>query len=196
VTCADSRLAGHRYHFGVDHNSPPPTRRRLASSVDAKSEGRSGCLISGAVLGIIVGATFAFYGLPPILRHYYGEKHIAAGAQYVGDAKTVSVARVDITPDPASGPPGEMQGMWFVTVVVTTNKTWSPVPADFEMELTGLSDWVEATAMAVDKSGPGGGIALGDEVRIFLTFPMSASKPEANPRYLHISDPRVRLTLP
>ena len=168
----------------------------MVYQADTKSQGRSGCLITGAVLGIIVGATFAFYGLPPILRHFYGEKHVAANAQYVGDAKTIRVSRIDITPDPAAGLPGEMADKWYVTLVVTTNKTWAPVPSNFQLELTGLGDWVDAAAMAVDASGTGGGIALGEEVHIFLTFPMSLSKPEANPRYLHLSDPRVRFALP
>ncbi|MEO6398546.1 MAG: hypothetical protein ABIP13_08770, partial [Tepidiformaceae bacterium] len=55
--------------------NPASARRRLESAPDPETKGRKGCLIWGAVLGIVVGATFAFYALPPILRHFYGETH-------------------------------------------------------------------------------------------------------------------------
>lgn len=189
-------MAGHRYHFGVSHNSAPPRRRRVVYTAESKSQGRSGCVITGAVLGIIVGATFAFYGLPPILRHYYGEKHIAIGAPYTGDGKTISVTRSETTPDPAADSPAGQPGARFVTVLVSTNKTWTPVPADFQLQYEEVGDWIEAGALAVDHSSAGGGLAVGQDVHLFLTFPLPASKPDAKPLYLHLSDPRVRFALP
>jgi hypothetical protein len=148
------------------------------------------------VLGIIVGATFAFYGLPPILRHYHGEKHITASAEYVGDARTISVVRSDTSPDPEAASSGAQPGGHFLTLRVTTNKTWTPLPADFQIQFEGVSGWVEAAALAVDHSSVTGGVALGQEVHVFLTFPLPAAKPDAKPLYLHISNPRVRFALP
>ena len=51
----------------------PPARRRIAHKSDKPPEHRTGCLVWGAVLGVVVGGMFAAYGLKPILRHYYGQ---------------------------------------------------------------------------------------------------------------------------
>jgi hypothetical protein len=83
-----------------------------------------------------------------------------------------------------------------VTLRITTNKTWTPLPADFQLQFEGVSDWVEAAALAVDHSSATGGLALGEEVQVFLTFPLPASRPDAKPLYLHVSSPRVRFALP
>src|SRR5262245_854065 len=79
----------------------PAVRRRLQSGENPDTKGRSGCLITGAVLGIIFGLTFAFYGLPPILRHYYGEKHVAAGQAYTSGGRSINVVTSASGSEPA-----------------------------------------------------------------------------------------------
>ena len=69
----------------------PAVRRRLQSANPQDTKGRGGCLVTGAILGIIFGLTFAFYGLPPILRHYYGEEKIEAGQAYVDGERRLQV---------------------------------------------------------------------------------------------------------
>lgn len=188
-----------------DPGSAPRVRRRVSPAESPEAKGRSGCLITGAVLGIIVGATFAFYGLPPILRHFYGEQHVAAGQVFEGDAKTVSVSYVGFDPDPASSEVVAVQrvpGWFYLTLDVTTNKTWRPKVSDFSVQFSGVGDWVEADrAHAV---GSGGGLdpvdgqldfPLGERVALFLRFPRPIEA-GATPRYLHIAAPLLRFELP
>lgn len=170
-------------------------RRRLESGKPDDSKGRSGCLITGAILGIIVGATFAFYGLPPILKHFYGEQHIAAGATYEGDGKVMQVVAVS----QLSG--SESPDALRVELDVTINKTWEAKASDFSIEFADGGDWLEATAIGLDQSNPRDVTAtsivfdvpkLAEPHRLQLVFPAHAG----TPKYLHLANPRVRWELP
>lgn len=158
-----------------------PKRRRVLETPAKDTQGRSGCLITGAILGIIVGATFAFYGLPPILKHFYGEKHIAVGQTYEGDAKTIRVLSRE------SG---------SIVLEVRTNKTWAPRPGDFSLQYKGAGDWQQATAATFTDGAPAvfDIPELGETMRVTLMFPPPPSA-GAQAQYLHIADPRVRFDL-
>lgn len=174
----------------------PPVRRQLEQP-SAEKQGRPGCLITGAVLGIIVGATFAFYGLPPILRYYYGEKTVAVGETYSGDAKTLRVVeavRVAIDPGDGSVLP------WFVTVEVLTNKTWRPEADDFSLEVDGVDEWVVADEVSL-LNGAGdpsdaGAIPLGKPALVMVRFEPPAGAKIEDATHLHLSEPRLKFELP
>lgn len=174
-------------------------RRRLESSNGADTKGRSGCLITGAILGIIVGATFAFYGLPPILRHFYGEQHIAAGATYEGDGKVIRVEAV--VPNASAGSTGDTGQGWGAQLDVTINKTWDAKASDFSIEFAEGGDWLEATGIGLDQADfstvTSASIMfdvrrLAEPHKLQLVFPARAGKP----KYLHLANPRVRWELP
>ena len=173
-----------------------PARRRLEAPENPDTKGRKGCLLWGAVLGVVVGAIFAFYGLPPILRHYYGEAHVAAAEFYKGDAKLIRVLRVEtVRPDLPDGPPGTVPPSYYVTLSLVTAKTWAPKASDFSLELGGVDDWVEG--VAYEGANPDGTIllALGEEAEVTIRFPRPIEA-RAAPRYLHLASPRVRFELP
>ncbi|OAI40844.1 hypothetical protein AYO38_05015 [bacterium SCGC AG-212-C10] len=167
-------------------------RRRLEDPTARKTEGRTGCLITGAVLGVIFGATFAFYGLPPILRHYYGEKHVTAGQAYSGDAKTIAVTSVR----PADPSKAALAGGDIVHVIlsVRSNKTWSPQPADFSLELTSGGAWLQALPEVPTVLETSFLMPLGEERTLLLRYRLPEG--EGVPEFLHIASPRVRLALP
>ena len=174
--------------------SPPPTRRRVqASPPKTETEGRTGCLITGALLGIIVGATFAFYGLPPILKHFYGEQHVAAGQPYSGDAKTIRVASAGIQTEAGDG-----GTVFVVELAVETNKTWTLNASDVTLQFPGGGDWQKAESIgSADGLHPGPAFAfrpvdLATEVRLRVVFkPGNAGVPT----YLHLADPLIRFAL-
>ncbi|MEP7215520.1 MAG: hypothetical protein ABI782_04655 [Anaerolineaceae bacterium] len=148
------------------------------------------------MLGVVVGATFAFYGLPPILRHYYGETKVAADEFYEGDAKIIRVLRVESArPDLPDGPPDTVPLSYYVTVRLMTAKTWAPTVSDFSLELRGGGDWV--AGVGYKGANPDGTIPLKllEETEVTIRFqrPIEAS---AVPRYLHLASPRVRFALP
>lgn len=157
------------------------------------TRGRGGCLLTGAILGIIVGATFAFYGLPPILKHFYGEKHIAAGAVYTGDAKVIRVTGAGTTPDIQDAERFSTPGTTWVTLSVTTNKTWLPALTDFSLQFDGVGSWVPASSVASGAEQPLQ-FPLAEERSVSLSFPVPNG--DATPRYLHVADPRIRFELP
>lgn len=166
-------------------------RRRLEDPGAKKTEGRFGCLLTGAILGIIFGATFAFYGLPPILRAIYGEEHIGLGETYSGDGKSL---RVESLRTPGDGSDTSAQAIVHVFLSVRTNKTWNPQIDDFQLELSSGGDWIEPlpSVPAVVESSLL--FPLGEERLLLLRFRL----PEANaePYRLHLAEPRVRFDLP
>jgi hypothetical protein len=173
--------------------SPPPTRRRVqASPPKTETEGRAGCLITGALLGIIVGATFAFYGLPPILKHFYGEQHVAAGQPYTGDAKTLRVVSAGVQTQGGGGT------LFVVELAVETNKTWTLKASDVSLQFPGGGDWQEAESIAsADGLHPGPVFEfrpadLATEVRLRVLFKPGAADA---PTYLHLADPLIRFAL-
>lgn len=164
---------------------------------DPSRQGRTGCLLLGAVLGVIVGLGFALYGLKPILKHFYGEQTVAAGQAYAGDAKTIRVTYAGMVPDPALGGfTSPASGSYYVTVAVTTNKTWAPKVSDFSVQFAGVNHWQPAV------QAPGLGAAdalvlkLATNQLVELRFSLPTGSATATATYLHIVDPRVRMALP
>lgn len=140
-------------------------------------------MLIGAVLGVIVGASFAFYGLPPILRSIYGETKVAAGGAYTGDAKEVRIERVE-----------QQDGVVRVTLSARTNKTWAPRAGQFALELAGGGDWIEAEPP--DEAEPATSLEfeLGERRELVLVFRVPPGR-EGEPEALHLSTPRVRFAL-
>jgi hypothetical protein len=208
-----------RYHGNVSQapiepeTTAPPAppsdqkvRRRVAPEQSEERKGRSGCLLTGAILGVIVGATFAFYGLPPILKHFYGEQHIAVGQTYTGGGKSIRVDAV-LAPDP---PRFGMEAMpaILVRITVTTDEAWTVKPSDFSLEYGNGGDWVEGlgiakadpTALRVTTGMAGPPFVFpqsqtGTETQSNIAFPV-ADAARGAPKYLHLTSPRVRFELP
>lgn len=158
-------------------------RRRLEGARPEDKSGRSGCIITGAVLGVIVGLTFAFYGLPPILRSIYGEDVVSAGETYRGDAKVISVLVVEREDD-----------LYLVTLSVRSGKTFAPVPSDWQLEVATREEWIEALPPDADLPETSLDFELGRERTLLLRFP-APSRLDAVPEALHLASPRVRFEL-
>jgi len=166
-------------------NRESPTVRRRVEEPKPGAEGRGGCIAAGALLGIVVGAVFTFYGLPPILRSIFGETSVAVGAAFEGDAKVIRVEQVST--DAAAG-------LALVTLRITTNKTWYPRPGDFELEFSAGGGRVKANPPDPSQPAPALDFALAEERTLLLRFPVP-SKPGATPKALHLAPPAVRFDL-
>jgi hypothetical protein len=127
------------------------------------------------------------YALPPILRHYYGEKVIAPGEVYSGDGKVIrllevrSFERADV-------------GLAFLVadIVVTAEADWELKAAHFSLELDGVDDWVGAVAAGEEASSTVS-VPAGVETSVSLLFPARVSEGEApTVEALHLSEPRVK----
>ena len=167
-----------------------PVRRRLQSAGDADTKGRNGCLVTGAILGIIFGLTFAFYGLPPILRHYYGEEKVATGEAFVDGQRSISVASI------AAQSPGFGEDLeaFIIEVRTTGFPVDEPRAGRFRLEIEGMEGWL---APAAGSGPPTGDFGLAEGERaIILRFVVPSTNPAvAKPVALHLEDPRVKFDL-
>lgn len=162
--------------------SESPRRRRLETPRQ-NTEGRSGCIITGAVLGIIFGATFAFYGLPPILRSIYGEENVAAGEAYEDSSRTIQVEYVQSEP-----------GQVSVGLRVLVTGSWPVNNSSFTLELSDREEWVQAKPPTPARPETSLGFRNGEERQVVLVFDVNPG--DGDPEALHVSEPRIRFALP
>ncbi len=174
-----------------------PARRRLEQP-SVEKERRTGCLVTGAVLGVLVGIMVGLYALPPILRNIYGETKVAAGETYRGDARVIRVESAGRASDPLGEPsPGMRREDFFVELTIRSSKTWELVLTDFTIEVEGVKDWIKA-AEATTNGEPGLNIPLAEEVRVQLHFVVEVpadSGATLLAEALHLANPRVRFAL-
>lgn len=176
-------------------------RRVLLKSEDESTKGRGGCLALGAVLGVIFGIMFALYGLPPILKHYYGEKNVAVGAAYESEGRTIRVLGVTAGFDPltvGTEPAGTPAKDVIVVTVRTTG--WAenePRQGRYRLEVEGVHDWLNplpAIDAEVQRDPP---LAAGEqEVWLRFAMPEGISAESVRPVELHLEEPRVKFQLP
>lgn len=172
-------------------------RRRIEQPSEDRAK-RSGCLIWGGVLGVLVGIMVGVYALPPILRHYYGETKVAADEFYRGEGKVIRIS----TLGQSSEPLGEArQGMqredWFVTIVVVSQDRWQPKVSDFSLEFNEIGQWQQATD-ATSGGLPFEAVEPGSENQVELHFVAEFLPKDADsltPKALHLSEPRVRFAI-
>ncbi len=175
----------------------PPARRRLEQP-QVDRERRTGCLVTGAVLGVLAGIMIGLYALPPILRNIYGETKVAAGETYRGDGRVVRVESAGRASDPLGEPsPGMRREDLFIELTIRSSKTWELSLADFTIEVEGVKDWIRA-AEATTNGEPGLDVPLAEEVRVQLHFVVevpTGSSASLLAEALHLANPRVRFAL-
>jgi hypothetical protein len=174
-----------------------PVRRRIEQPTEDQKR-RSGCLIWGAVLGVLVGIMVGVYALPPILRHYYGETDVAADEFYEGDGKVIRLASLGQASEPlGEAAAGMRREDFFATVVVVSEDEWRTKPTDFSLELDELESWRQATEATVDGQ-PLDAVPARVETEIQLHFVVEFPRDETSTltlKALHLSDPRVRFSI-
>jgi hypothetical protein len=156
-------------------------RRRLDEKPDPGP--RAGCIMTGAILGIVVGAIFAFYGLPPLLRSFYGETRVDFGETYRGDARMITVLSSERSDDE-----------YVLEVRIRSNKTWDTGPADWKLEISTQRDWIEAKPADLSDPDTSFDFPLGVERTLLLRFP-ATTRVDTELVALHLADPHVRFDL-
>ena len=162
----------------------PGRRRRRLDEPGRDGGNRSGCLMLGAVLGVLVGIMFALYGLPPILRAIYGEETIAAGETYEGDGRVIRVVSVDRVTEPE---------LYLVTLAITSNKTWDVGRETFQLEISTQDEWIPAME-ADGRAETSFDFVLGEPRELLLQFE-APLRVDARPVELHVTDPRLAFEL-
>ena len=185
----------------AEPESASPRRRAVSVQEGGLEAGprekRSGCLMLGAVLGVVFGLGFAFYGLKPILKHFYGEQTVAVSQAYTGDGKVIRVTYYGSSPDPALGGFSHADASsYYFTLSVLTNKAWAPKVSSFSVQFAGVSTWVQIAEAAGSAADGTLAFELGKERLVELRVPAPDALPTAAATYFHIASPRVRIALP
>jgi hypothetical protein len=161
-------------------------RRRLPSNDAGEgTEGRSGCLVAGAVLGVLLGAIFAFFALPPLVNHFFAEEQVPPGQAYSAGGRTVRAVTVEQTA--------------LSTVVhleMTVNTTWTPKAANFTLEYSTGGSWAKALSVLDAATGQplDFDVAhLGKRTEVSVAFRYEPER--GTPRYIHLGDPHIRLEM-
>jgi hypothetical protein len=179
--------------------SQQKTRRRLQTEADSQSRIGRGCLIWGGVLGVVVGAAFAFYGLKPILKHFYGERTVAAGTIYTGSGKELAVTGVTTsgaTSNAACIPAdADPENIVCVAFRVKSDDDWADLEAkDFSLEVKSQHDWIPASSINEAGGGPVH-VTANTPVTVSVHFPAAIGGDPVQPEYLHLTSPRLRFAL-
>lgn len=152
------------------------------------TEGRRGCLLIGAALGIAVGTFVAFFLLPPIFGHFFGAADIELGKSYSSDGLTIRVLSAERQP----GADGQLfPGVFLVKLEVMAITEWAPVGAEFELEVTGTD---ERFFPVSSDPALGGVFPKSNRVPLALTF-AGTERRDALPLKLHLAKPNVRFHL-
>jgi hypothetical protein len=193
TSSAQGRIAYHG--FVVQQKS----RRRLETAEDSGAGIGRGCLIWGGVLGVVVGAAFAFYGLKPILKHFYGEKTVAWSTTYTGGGKQLAVTGVthsgsggDAACKPGDADPASVT---CVAMKVVSNKGWDGLNAsDFTLQVADQHDWLKATSIA-GHGAEAVHVTANTPSTVVVHFPATVGRAAVQPDYLHLTSPRLRFAL-
>lgn len=135
------------------------------------------------------------YALPPILKHYYGEKVVSVNESYKGGGKSIILLDVSQASEPlGEAAAGMRREDFFAHVEVHSNDDWRPLPTDFTLEFKELDDWQRAvTATVADQ--PLDTVIEHHETTIELHFVIEVPKDSTETltvEALHIADPRVK----
>lgn len=170
-------------------DDPQQPRRVVLEKPDEKQD-RTGCLAVGAILGIVAGIMIGMYALPPILKGIYGEKEVAAGLRYEGDARTFQVVSTEVIPDEDGGP-----SRVIVLMDVRSNRSWDATLADWTLEVEHLEDWQRAVS-ATSNGEPGFIVPLAKDVHLELIFEVEPPiEGDMVLEAIHLANPRLRFEL-
>ena len=168
-----------------------PQRRRVQDVPEEDTSGRRGCIVVGALLGVVIGAIFTFFGLPPLLDHLFGEVTVEAGQTLDGAHQVIRVESVTAGPDETTG--DTFEHAVFVRLSVSVDKSWDSKPTDWDLEFEGGTTsgarLGQPTPDAVFQTEPGNTRTL---VLRFHPSPTNVGPPRA----LLLRNPQVRFILP
>ena len=145
------------------------------------TSGRTGCLVIGAVLGIIAGVLFVLFGVGPLLNFLFPTETIAAGDAYHNDKLTLRVDSI--------APAADDDSAYVIHLAVDAKSSWNLEESRFVVK---FADGREVEANPAGPDGPLNRVPQGAST-LSLTFPAGTA---ARPETLHLSEPPVKFELP
>jgi len=168
---------------------PARVRRPVAES-DEPAESpnlRRGCVVTGAVLGILVGALVAFFVVPPLFDHYFGTADVEFGKRYERDGRAITVMSVD---EYIAGRDDQTRHV-SVVLKVEPGDQWSPDVGGFRLH---LQDGLIVQPLTPEAKAPATFPDFNGEARPFALV-YSVPESDAAPDYIEVPGFRAHFHL-
>ena len=163
----------------------------MQDAPEQDTSGRRGCIVVGALLGVVIGAIFTFVGLPPLLNHFFGEVTVQLGARLDGAHQVIRVDSVTMRADDTEGDTTDRAV--FVRLTISVDKSWESKPTDWDLEFDGGA--TAGARLGLPTSEGSLQTEPGKERTLVLRFhPTDANT--GSPHALLLRNPRVRFLLP
>tara|TARA_B110000014_G_scaffold183601_1_gene132678 strand:+ start:1506 stop:1994 length:489 start_codon:yes stop_codon:yes gene_type:complete len=136
-----------------------PNRKRLSIDQDAAPGNRRGCLVTGAILGVLAGFIVGLFVIPPLINRYFADNPIQPGQPYEAENAVITLQKVSVV--------GEILE---VELIIDAFSDWKPVHTDFTIK---FSDDEVFEALPVDPKVPLTELTFlaGESRTLLLRFP-------------------------
>ena len=136
-----------------------PNRKRLSIDQDSATGNRRGCLVTGAILGVLAGFIVGLFVIPPLINRYFADNPIQPGQPYEAENAEITLQTVSVV--------GEILE---VELTIDAFSDWKPVHTDFTIK---FPDAEAIEALPVDPDVPLTGLTFlaGQSRTLILQFP-------------------------
>ena len=137
-----------------------PNRKRFSIDQDAAPGNRRGCLVTGAILGVLVGLIVGFFVVPPLINRYFTDNPIQSGQPYKAENAEITLHKISVGSE-----------ILEVELTIDAYSDWNPVHTDFTLKFP--DDDVVVTALPVDPNVPLTNLTFlaGQSRTLLLRFP-------------------------
>jgi hypothetical protein len=116
-------------------------RKRLPIDQDAAPGNRRGCLVTGAILGVLAGLIVGLFVVPPLVNHYFADNPIQPGQPYKAENAEITLQKVSM-----------VREIVEVELTIDAYSDWKPVHTDFTIKFP--DDEVVVASLPADPTAP------------------------------------------
>ena len=118
-----------------------PNRKRLSIDQDAAPGNRRGCLVTGAILGVLAGFIVGLFVVPPLINHYFADNPIQPGQSYEAENAEITLRKISA-----------LSEILEVELTIDAYSDWKPIHTDFTIKFP--DDDVVVVAFPADPNVP------------------------------------------
>ena len=136
-----------------------PNRKRLSIDQDAAPGNRRGCLITGAILGVLAGLIVGLFVVPPLINRYFADNPIQPGQPYEAESAEITLQKASVVSEIVE-----------VELTIDAFSDWKPVHTDFTIK---FPDDEVVVALPADPNVPPTNLTFlaGQSRTLLLRFP-------------------------
>ncbi len=100
-----------------------PNRKRFSIDQDASPGNRRGCLVTGAILGVLAGLIVGLFVVPPLINRYFADNPIQPGQPYEAENAEITLQKASVVSE-----------IFEVELTIDAFSDWKPVHTDFTIK--------------------------------------------------------------